>query len=149
MQEIELLRELFDKKTLNILNVIINDKSEGMYLGEVSQASEVPKATTFRIVNKLVGIDVLHEIRIKRLKLYKFRRSGRTEFLFQLFKKDVKVLQIFINQIKEISGVEAIVLHGEEEKDRANVLLIGNNIDLEEMPAVNLFWKRFFPGRPL
>jgi len=87
MQAVDVLTELFDKKILGILNIVINDKSEGMYLGEISKAASVPPATTYRIINKLVALDVLQEVKIKKLKLYKFKRSGKTEFLFKLFNR--------------------------------------------------------------
>ena len=46
-----------------------------------------------------------------------------------MFKKDVQVLKVFIDQIKNMPELQYIVLHGEETKDRANVLLIGENIN--------------------
>ena len=136
MQAVDVLTELFDKKILNILNTVINDKSEGMYLGELSKAANVPPATTYRIVNKLVKLELIDEVKIKKLKLYKFKRSGKSEFLFKLFKKDVHILKIFIEKVKEIEGLQAIVLHGEEAKDRANVLLIGNNINTDKVKEI-------------
>jgi predicted transcriptional regulator len=129
MQAVDVLKDLFDEKILSILNIIINDKTGGMYLGEITRAANVPKATTFRILNKLVDSDLIEEKKIKKLKLYKFRRSGKSEFLYKMFKKDVQVLKIFIDQIKSIPSLQYIVLHGEETKDRANLLLIGENID--------------------
>ena len=129
MQAVDVLTELFDKKILAILNTIINDKTGGMYLGEISKAANVPNATTYRILNKLVKVELIEEVKIKKLKLYKFKRSGKSEFLYKLFKKDVQVLKIFIEKVKNMPGLQAIVLHGEEAKDRANILLIGNNID--------------------
>jgi len=129
MQTIEVLTELFDKKILNVLDAVINDKSGGMYLSEVSKFANVSPATTYRIINKLVKLELIEEIKIKRLKLYKFKRSGKSEFLYQLFKKDVKILQMFIDKIKDVPELQAVVLHGEEAKDRANVLLIGGSID--------------------
>jgi len=129
MQTIEVLTELFDKKILDILNTIINDKTGGMYLGELSKAANVAPATTYRIINKLVKLELIEEVKIKKLKLYKFRRSGKSEFLYQLFKKDIKIMQVFIDKVKEMPELQAIILHGEEAKDRANLLLIGNSID--------------------
>ncbi|MBR9692194.1 helix-turn-helix domain-containing protein [Candidatus Woesearchaeota archaeon] len=129
MQAVDVLTDLFDKKILAILNTIINDKTGGMYLGEISKAANVPNPTTFRIINKLVKLELFEEIKIKKLKLYKFKRTGKSDFLYKMFKKDVQVLKIFISKVKDMSGLQAIVLHGEEAKDRANILLIGENID--------------------
>ncbi len=129
MQAVDVLTELFDKKILNILNTIINDKSGGMYLGEISKAASVSPATTYRILNKLVKSELIKEIKIKKLKLYSFNRTGKSDFLYRLFKKDVQVLKVFIEKAKDLNGLQAILLHGEETKDKANILLIGNNID--------------------
>lgn len=129
MQAVDVLKDLFDEKILSILNIIINDKTGGMYLGEISMAAEVPKATTFRIINKLVNSELIEEKKIKKLKLYRFKRSGNSEFLYNIFKKDVQILKIFIEKVKDLKGLQAILLHGEETKDRANILLIGGNID--------------------
>jgi len=136
MEAVDLLTELFDKKILSVLNILVNDRSEGMYLGEIARASEVAPATTFRIVNKLVDIDLVEEQKIKKLKLYKFNRSTRSEFLFKLLKKDVQVLKIFIENIKELEGLQAVLLHGEEAKDKANILLIGHNIDTGKVKEI-------------
>jgi predicted transcriptional regulator len=136
MQAIDVLTELFDKKILNILNILINDKSEGMYLGELAKAANVAPATTYRILNKLVKIELIDEIKIKKLKLYKFKRSGKSDFLYRLFKREAQVLKIFIEKIKALPGVQALVLHGEEAKDRANVLLIGNNIETGKIKEI-------------
>ena len=86
MQVVDVLTDLFDKKILSILNTIINDKTGGMYLGEISKAAEVPAATTYRILNKLTNIELIEEKKIKKLKLYKFKRSGKSEFLYNMFK---------------------------------------------------------------
>ena len=69
MQELELLKKLFDNKLVNTINVLINDKSEGLYLNEVSRLANVPPATTYRIINKLVNLDIIQEIRVKKLKI--------------------------------------------------------------------------------
>ena len=129
MQAVDVLKDLFDEKILSILNIIINDKTGGMYLGEISRAAKVPPATTFRILHKLVNSELIEEKKIKKLKLYKFQRSGRSEFLYKMFKKDVQVLRMFIEQVKKLPQLQYVVLHGEETKDRANLLLIGEDID--------------------
>ena len=136
MQELELLKELFDNKLVNVINVLINDRSEGLYLNEVSRAANVSPATTYRIINKLVNLEIIQEIRVKKLKIYKFTKSEDTEFLYKLFKKDIQVLKVFIEQVKNLEGLNEIILHGQEERDRANVLLIGSNIDPGKLKEV-------------
>lgn len=129
MQDIEILSELFDNKILAILAVLINDSSGGLYLREISKYSGVSDATTYRIIKKLIKTNIILEKKIKKLKLYSFKNTEKTNFLFKLLKKDVQVIQIFVDQASKFQGIQAILLHGEESNQRANVLVIGNNVD--------------------
>jgi len=137
MQNNELLGDLFDKKILAILTTIINDTSEeGLYLREISKSAKVPAATTYRMLQKLKTLQVIKEIKIKKSKFYKPIRSRRTEFLFKLLKKDIQVLNIFIEQIKELPEIQLAILHGEQAHNRANLLLIGQNIDTGKVKEI-------------
>ena len=129
MQEIEVLTELFDNKILAVLAVLVNDGSGGLYLREISKYSQVSDASSHRIINKLKDLGIVDQIKIKKLKLYKFRKTDKTEFLYSMLKKDIKIINIFIEKIKPMSGVQAALLHGKESNQRANVLIIGDNID--------------------
>ena len=152
MQHQELLEKLFDKRIIAILNVLINDNSEeGLYLREISKLSKVSAATTYRILQKLKALQVIREIRIKKSKFYKSIRSRRTEFLFQMLKKDIQVLQIFIEQIKEIREIQTAILHGEQTAKRANLLLIGQHIDTGRIKEIcgSILDKYHFTVSPL
>ena len=128
MDEIDVLKELFDKKIFSILDVLINDNSsEGLYLREIAKKSKVSPASTHRILNKLMKMNIINQIKIKQLKLYKMDRT-KPGFLHNLLKKDIRAINLFVDMVKELGGIDAIILHGEEQ-DRANVLLIGTDID--------------------
>ncbi len=130
MQQAEVLGELFDKKILAVLGVLVNDSGkEGLYLREIAKNAKVSNATTYRIVQKLVKLQLVNQLKIKKLKLYKFKHSSGSEFLVNMLKKDIRVLEAFISQIKDLKGVQAVLLHGEESNERANVLIIGDNVD--------------------
>ena len=124
-----MLKGLFDKKILSVLDILINDKSdEGLYLREIAKKSRVSPASTHRILNKLLALELINQIKIKQLKLYKINISKQTKFLHNLLKKDIRVINLFVDTIKEIHEIQAVILHGEE-RDRANVLLIGEGIN--------------------
>jgi DNA-binding MarR family transcriptional regulator len=130
MQELETLTALFDRKTIAILTSLANDNSkEGLYLREISKLSKVPDATTYRIIAKLVKAGIARQQSIKNLKLYTFNNNDKTVFLYRILKKEVRVVEIFVEKASAIPNVEAILLHGEDSSQRANILLIGNNID--------------------
>ncbi|MBD3249236.1 helix-turn-helix domain-containing protein [Candidatus Woesearchaeota archaeon] len=130
MKDIELLQQLFDQKILSILQILANDNSEeGMYLREISKAAKVSPASTYRILVKLMDFEIIDPIVRKNSKFYKFRHTERTGFLYEMLKKDKQVLQLFIDKIRNIYEIKAVVLHGEESNQRANLMLIGENID--------------------
>jgi DNA-binding transcriptional ArsR family regulator len=151
MEEINVLKGLFDKKILSILDILINDNSEeGLYLREISKKTRVSPASTHRILNKLMDMELVNQIKIKQLKLYKINKNKKTRFLHNLLKKDIRVINLFVDMIKELDNVESVILHGEE-PDRANVLLIGQGIDNAKVKEIcgNLQTKHRFTISPL
>ena len=136
MQDIETLTALFDNKILSILAVLANDTSGRLYLREISKYSKVSDASTYRIIQKLIRLGLVEQMKIKKLKLYRFKNTDKTEFLFNMLKKDIKVLQLFIDEIKKLEGVQSILLHGKENNERANVLLIGSGIDSDKVKEI-------------
>ena len=133
MQDIETLGALFDNKILSVLAVLVNDTTGGLYLREISKYSGVADATTYRVIKKLIKAGIVEQQNIKKLKLYRFRNSDQTRFLYKMLKKDVQVMQVFVEKASRIKGVQAILLHGKESNQRANVLVIGANIDAGEI----------------
>ena len=136
MQEITLLTELFDRKILAILAVLTNDTSGGLYLREISKYSQVSDASTHRIINKLLELGIVEQEKIKKLKLYKFKKSSKTEFLYKILKKDVQVINIFIEEVKKHMSIDQIILYGEETNKRASILLIGDVIHTEKVKEI-------------
>ena len=130
MEQAEVLGALFDQKIISVLGVLVNDSGkEGLYLREIAKGSKVSNATTYRIVQKLVKLQLVNQLKIKKLKLYKFKHSSGSEFLVNMLKKDIRVLEAFIRQVSGLKGVQAVLLHGEESNERANVLIIGDDVD--------------------
>lgn len=128
MEKIELVQGLMDGKKLAVMNVLFNS-SEELYLGEIAKSARVSMATTYRIVNELVKLRFIKINRIKRLKLYSVEKNEKTLFWSNILKKGVQVLDDFIMMVKDMPGLQEIMLHGETRRDRANLLIIGEKID--------------------
>ncbi len=136
MEEASILEELFDRKIISILKVFFSDAGRQFYLQELSRLSKVSMASCSRILGKLSRLQIIGIVKISRFRLYKLQSNKRVEFLSKLFKKDVRVLRIFVEKASAIMGITSIILHGKESNDRANVLLIGENIDPGEVKAL-------------
>lgn len=129
MEEINVLEGLFDTKILKIVRLFLNEKENQFYLREISNKVSVPVATTFRIVKKLLELGLIQEIKIKKFKLYMLKEGSNTKFLESFIREEKRILDLFIDKIKVLSGINSVILHGKEMKDRANLLIIGENID--------------------
>ncbi|MBC8444374.1 helix-turn-helix domain-containing protein [Candidatus Woesearchaeota archaeon] len=129
MHDENLLGNLFDTKSLKILRLFLDDKDEEFYLREISKDVDVPVATTFRIVKRLVELKVVEQVMIKKFKLYKLADNDNTLFLEGILKEKKRALEEFVNSAKNMDFIDEIILHGKETEKRASVLLIGENID--------------------
>jgi len=134
--EDDLLKELFDNKKLSILRLFYDEPDKNFYLREISKVSGVPVATVFRIIDKLVKLELIEQIKISKFKLYKLNDNEKTRFLGQFVKKQKQVLQVFVSKIKYLEGLENVYVHGKEEKNRANVFIVGQKIDANEVKRV-------------
>jgi hypothetical protein len=131
MESEKLLESLFDRKMLLILRLFVKKKDQKLTLQEVSKATKVPLASTFRIVKKLLQLEVILMEKTKHLKLYCFIESDRTKYLENVLKGTKTILDEFIDQINKVDGVVRVILHGKEEKDKASIIIIGENINNE------------------
>ncbi|MBT4935270.1 helix-turn-helix domain-containing protein [Candidatus Woesearchaeota archaeon] len=125
----EVLSKLIDKKKASILRVILNSKDE-MYLKEIADKSSVSITSTFRILQELVEMDILVKREWKTSKVYGCQDSEKTTFLKDLFHEEHDGVGEFVNAIHDITGIQNIILHGSRKKGKANILLIGESIDV-------------------
>ena len=133
MHDENLLENLFDQKSLNIIRLFLDDKTAEFYLREVSKESGVSVASTYRIINKLVDLNILNQIKIKKFKLYKLADNDNTKFLTGVLKEKARALDEFVQVAKKMSFIDEIILHGKEEKNKASLLLIGKDILASEI----------------
>ncbi|MBU0459596.1 MAG: hypothetical protein KKH52_04145 [Nanoarchaeota archaeon] len=124
----EVLANLIDGKKAAVLRVVLNSADE-LYLKEIALKSEVAITSTFRILQELLEMDVLRRREWKNSKVYSCQKNEKVDFLQELFKEDFDGLQEFVKAVKELEGVQEIILQGSQGKGKANVLLIGEQID--------------------
>lgn len=126
------LKSLISPSVFKILKVFINNDDAQFYLREVAKLSKVPPATTYRVLQQLVNADVLVVEQIKRVKLYSLNNET-AYFLVEMLQDRKSALVEFVESVKSFDGLQMVVLHGKEEKDRANVLVIGNEMDVDSI----------------
>jgi len=129
----ELLEKLFDEKKLRVLQFFFNYPEDEFYIREIAKRTKVPLATTFRIINKLKELEILKEVRLRKFKVYKLNQTKNTDFLHDMIAQKKSALNEFVEKASNIEEVEQIVLHGKEEKGKANILLIGQVIPVSEI----------------
>ncbi len=133
MEDVRVLEKLFDNKMLSILKLFIADKEKQYYLREIAKLTKTSPASTYRILNKLCDLEIIQRIEIKNAIFYQMEENKKTEFLEKFLKTDKRILDVFVENVKNMPGLKTVILHGKEKKDMANVLLIGENIDANEV----------------
>ncbi len=129
MESQKILEALFDKKILVILKLFLKKKDQQFYLKEISKQTKVSLASTHRILNRLTDLEVLERTKIKHLKIYKLAENEKTRYLEAVFEEKKTILDEFIEQINNVVGIKTVISYGREEKDKANLLIIGESID--------------------
>jgi hypothetical protein len=125
MEELSILKELFDEKVVKIINLFFEHPDKQFYLSEVSNLSKVNIATTFRILNKLVIREFLKTNTIGKIKLYYLNRNEKTLALSRMLTRGKDPVTEFIEKIKISPGLGKIVLESRG-RSSAKVLLVGD-----------------------
>ncbi|MDD5086648.1 MAG: winged helix-turn-helix domain-containing protein [Candidatus Nanoarchaeia archaeon] len=125
MADIDILKQLFDKKIIRILDIFLSDKSRQLYLREISREASVSPATTYRILKRLKDAEIIKEIKISKFKVYQIQENEKTKNLSRVIKSEVNPLDIFVDQVKNIKSIDSVILHGKKTSKGANILLIG------------------------
>jgi hypothetical protein len=127
VEQTDILQALFDNKVMAILKLFIKEEGKQFYLREIAKLTKVSPATTYRILNKLVLLQILKVTEIKTAKLYNLEAGKQIDFLKTLV--EVDVVSQFVEKVSLVPGVEEIYLYGKKDKNKADVFLIGSNID--------------------
>ena len=134
MEPAEILESLFDNKILKIIKHFLKDEEREYYLREVARHSRVSAASTYRILNKLLDLSIIEMREIKTMKLYKLAKNKNVDFIKSIM--EVDVIEFFIENASKLENIEEILLLGKKDKSKANVLLLGNNIDISQVKLI-------------
>ena len=117
------------------MEFFFNNPEEDFYMREVAKKTKIPIATTFRIINKLKILEILKENKLRNFKVYRLKQTKNTSFLQDINAQKKSALNEFVEKASLIDEVKQIILHGKEEKNKANILLIGSNIPVEKVKS--------------
>ena len=76
-----IFRQLIDKKIVRILDLFLKNKSQLFHLNKISEDAKVPLGTTFRLVGKLVSLEILDVVVVGKLKIYKIADNEKVREL--------------------------------------------------------------------
>ena len=62
MESQKIMEGLFDRKILTILKLFLKKKDQQFYLKEISKQTRVPLASTHRILNKLLELEIIEKV---------------------------------------------------------------------------------------
>tara|TARA_Y100000031_G_C8054637_1_gene307775 strand:- start:23 stop:550 length:528 start_codon:yes stop_codon:yes gene_type:complete len=131
----EMLAKLIESKKAAVIKVMLNS-SEELCLKEIVAKSQVATTSTFRILQELVEMRVLKRREWKTSKVYSCEKNAKVDFLKDLFYEEFDGLAEFVAAVGGATGVQQILLQGAKRKGKANVLLIGENIDNAKIDPV-------------
>jgi len=69
------LSDLVDKKIVKLLTVLYTNKKKFYHITQLSQESQVPAATTLRLIGALVSSNIVTVSNVGKLKIYSYNDS--------------------------------------------------------------------------
>ena len=72
-----LLKELIDPKIIRIIELFLYNKAQSFHLTDISSKSKVPPATTYRLIKKLVRLQLIKFSVTGKLKIYRYNDSKK------------------------------------------------------------------------
>jgi Fe2+ or Zn2+ uptake regulation protein len=136
MADKSIILSLIDPKISKILSTLVNNP-KAFYLKELADLSDVPTASTYRILLKLEKLNIIQVMKISKFKLYTLSSNKDTKFLQNLFLEKQNALENFISRVKKDPSIESVLLHGDTEDDKANLIIIGEKLDSEFLDGIS------------
>ncbi len=131
MDEIEVLRKIFDEKIISIIDLFLSNSERKFSLSEVSEESRVNITTTLRVLDKLVKNEIIEITLIGKSKFYKQKQSEKTIYLSKILKKEDHLSE-FIDRVKSNLKVKKIILETKT-SNSAKILIVGDSISKEKL----------------
>jgi len=128
----DVLRDLFDERIIEIINLFIRNPEKQYSLSEVANTTKINITTTFRILNKLVSKNYVKATVIGKIRVYQLEKNEKTRNLLGFLKKEGDPLQKFVEEISPHPRIKKIVL---ESKDGSNakILMVGDFLPTDKI----------------
>lgn len=134
MSKKEVLAALLDSKKVGVLKVLLNSNDE-LYLNEIAKKSGVSIASTFRLLQNFVDLDLIEKKVWKTSKVYSCKKNEKVTFLKDLFTEEFDGVKEFLELSNNIKGVNEILLT-KKSKNNAYLILIGDTINESEVKDI-------------
>lgn len=131
--EQNIVQSLIESKKLAVIKLFVAGKDKQLYLAEIAKNSKVPIATTYRIIKKLVELNIVRQTKISRFTVYQLEKNEKVGFLESILRDEKKIIEEFIGKIRDMDGMQRILLHGKETYNKASIIIIGSNLDVEKI----------------
>jgi predicted transcriptional regulator len=128
----EILVQLMDVKKSAVLKTLFNSKEE-LCLNEVAAKSNVSITSTFRLLQEFSTLGLVKRREWKNSKVYFPEDNEKVAFLKEIFYEEFDGLTEFVNLVSTVPSIQSIVMYGPKKKDKASVMLIGENMDLKKV----------------
>ncbi|HEY9702286.1 MAG TPA: hypothetical protein V6C58_07555 [Allocoleopsis sp.] len=137
MDNLDVLRKLFDEKIILTLNTFLDNPQESLSLTQISDNSKVNNATTLRILDKLMAQNIIELVRVGKSKVYRLKQTQKTLLLTMIIKKEHSISEI-IDLATHIKGMEKIILESRT-KNSAKFIFVTST---EQKSALNEIVKK-------
>lgn len=128
----EVLKDLFDEKIIEIINLFVENPEKKYFLSDVANKTKVNITTTLRILQRLSEKGYLKTTAIGKARFYQLEKNEKTMALLKFLEKESAPFQYLISELTKIPRLKKIVLESKE-NNSAKVLLIGDFLPTEKI----------------
>jgi DNA-binding Lrp family transcriptional regulator len=118
----ELLKKLFDEKTVKIISYI--QKKKSLHIRETARETGLPITTVFRIFKKLESFELIKSMEVGAFKIYNVNRESRFFPYLEKLVPQMKPIEQFIKSAC-YEKVEQILLLDDGE-NRSSIMVVGD-----------------------
>jgi PAS domain S-box-containing protein len=132
----DILKEIFDKKIISVLEVFVSEPERTFSISEVSSIANVNITATFRIIRKLVTKRFIQIKLIGKMKFYQLEKNENISQLLNFLNKNTKPLEIFVEESSKIENIDTIILD-KKTKESAKFFFVGEEINNEKIKKIS------------
>lgn len=82
----DLFKGIVDPKILRILKLLLDNKSKFFHLTDIAAKANVPAASTFRLMSKLVRLDFIEYEVTGKMKIYRLKDSKKSRKIEEIMR---------------------------------------------------------------